>query len=97
MALGTDDPQPPGIDNGLMPCLPILGVLFLLRLVDLAQRLQFTRQATAQHDIGAAPGHIGGDRNPARPAGLDNHFRLAGVVLGVQDLVFDIFLLQNIR
>ena len=43
----------------------------------------------AEDDVGAAAGHVGGDRHAALPAGLGDDLGLALVVLGVQDLVRD--------
>ena len=45
--------------------------------------------AVAELDVGAAAGHVGGDRHPAFLAGLRHDLGLDLVVLGVQDLVFD--------
>ena len=44
----------------------------------------------AQNDVGAAPGHVGGDGHRARRAGLGDNRRLARVLFGVQNLVGDI-------
>ena len=41
----------------------------------------------AQQNVGAAAGHVGGDRDRALAAGLRHDGRLALVILGVQDLV----------
>ena len=41
----------------------------------------------AEHDVGAAAGHVRGDGDGAVPAGLGDDRRLAGVVLRVQHLV----------
>ncbi len=43
----------------------------------------------AQDDVGAAAGHVRGDRHRALAAGLGDDLRLALVVLGVQHLVLD--------
>src|SRR5690242_7704002 len=43
----------------------------------------------AQHDVGAAAGHVGGHGDRAPPAGLGDDRRLPLVVLGVQHLVRD--------
>ena len=53
--------------------------------------------AFAQLDVGAAPGHVGGDGDRARLAGLRDDARLFGVVLGVEDLVRDAAPLQHLR
>ena len=38
----------------------------------------------AEPDVGAAPGHLGGHRDGPELAGLGDHLRLFGVVLGVE-------------
>ena len=43
----------------------------------------------AQHDIGAAPGHVGGHGDRPQPARLGHDLRLLLVVLGVQHVVLD--------
>ena len=43
----------------------------------------------AELDVGAAAGHVGGDRHLARLAGLGDDLGLDLVVLGVEDLVLD--------
>ena len=43
----------------------------------------------AEQDVGAAAGHVGGDRDRTAPARLRHDGRLLLVELGVQDLVRD--------
>jgi len=58
---------------------------------------QLRLERTAQHDVGTATGHVGGDGDRARPAGLRDDVRFALVLLGVEYFVRDLFLLQQIR
>ena len=43
----------------------------------------------AEHDVDAAPGHVGGHGDRAEPPGLGDDARLPGVLLGVEHLVGD--------
>ncbi len=58
--------------------------------------MQFRFQVTAQHDVGTAPGHIGGDGNHARTTGLGDNLRLLLMVFGVQHLVLDFGLAKTL-
>jgi hypothetical protein len=49
----------------------------------------------AEHDVGAATGHVGGDGNHPRLAGLRHNFRLTGMLLGVQHLMRQFFLVEQ--
>ena len=49
----------------------------------------------AQQDVGAAAGHVGGNRDHAFAAGLRHDVSLALVLLGVQHLVPDAHPLQD--
>ncbi len=48
----------------------------------------------AEHDIGAAAGHVGRNRDCAEAAGLGDDFRFALMVLGVQHVMLDAGLLE---
>ena len=50
----------------------------------------------AQHDVGTATGHVGGDRHRLRPAGLGNDLGFAGVLLGVEHFVRQLDLLEQL-
>jgi len=52
-------------------------------------------EIAAEHDVGAATGHVGGDGYSTWPARLRDDVRLALVLLGVQHLVLDALLLQE--
>ena len=49
---------------------------------------------TAEDDVGAAAGHVGGDRHSARPARLGDDLGFPLVMLGVQHGVIDAPLFQ---
>ena len=51
----------------------------------------------AQHDIGAAPRHIGGDGDGVFAPSLGNDVGFAVVLLGVEDFVPQAFFLQQAR
>ena len=51
----------------------------------------------AEHDVGTAAGHVGGDGDRAEPAGLGDDAGLLLVVLGVQHVVRDRALLELAR
>ena len=50
----------------------------------------------AQHDVGAAAGHVGGHGDGAELAGLGDDLGLLLVVLGVQDAVRDALALEHL-
>ena len=52
--------------------------------------------AAAEHDVGAAAGHVGRDRDRLGPARLGDDLGFARVLLGVQHLVRQLFLLAGI-
>ena len=56
------------------------------RLVGL-DRLDRLLDVAAQHDVGAAAGHVGGDGDHLRPAGLRHDLGFARMLLGVEHLV----------
>ena len=51
----------------------------------------------AEHDVGAATGHVGRDGHRAEPAGAGDDLGLARVVLRVEDLVLDALLGEQAR
>ena len=67
-----------------------LGHLFLQ-----AGVLGHELRVAAQQNVGAAAGHVGGNRHRALAPGLRHDQRLALVVLGVQDFVPDAHALQD--
>ena len=62
----------------------------------LRQRLDGLVHVAAQHDVGAATGHVGGDGDHLGPAGLRHDVGLARVLLGVEHLVRQLGLLQQL-
>ena len=61
---------------------------------DLALEPHF--EIAAQLNVGAAAGHVGGDRHRARPSGLGDDMRLLLVIARVQHVVRDLFLLEDL-
>ena len=69
----------------------------LRRIVDAGQLLlQPHLQVAAEFDVGAAAGHVGGDRHRARRAGLRDDVRLLLVEARVQHRVRDALLLEQL-
>ncbi len=52
-----------------------------------SSELDLLLDVAAEHDVGAAAGHVGGDGDHARAAGLRDDLGLLGVLLGVEHLV----------
>ena len=48
---------------------------------------------SAQQNVGTAAGHVGGNGDGGFPAGLGDDESLAFVLLGIQNLVLDAYLL----
>ncbi|MBV6418132.1 MAG: hypothetical protein CMLOHMNK_02925 [Steroidobacteraceae bacterium] len=98
VAFGADDVQAAGGQHLVVPLLPLgphtrpVGLRRFRR-----QRGKLGLEVAAEHDVGAAARHVGRDRDGARPAGLRHHVCLALVLLRVQHLVGDAFLLQQAR
>ena len=86
-----------GLDLGQ---LLVPGGLVLLRGLDRVQaalaqpHVGEEVDVAAQHDVGAAAGHVGGHRDRAAPARLGDDARLLLVVLGVEHVVRDAALLE---
>ena len=96
VAFGADDVQTAGADHLIVAALPVVAHLLFFRLVASGHG-EFHLQVAAEHDVGAAAGHVGGNGHPARASGLGHDLRFTLVVLGVQHLVRDLFLLQEPR
>src|SRR5690606_26963881 len=99
VAFGADDVQAAGFLDRVVALLP-LGLQARARgLVDRFAALglqvrQFGLQRAAEHDVGTAAGHVGGDGHRARAAGLGDDGGLALVLLGVEHLVVDARLVE---
>ena len=102
MALGGDDAQATeGLDvlmvfgplgaNFIDAGLACSGVKRLLRL----GLLQGFFHVATEHDVGAAAGHVGGDGDHLGPTGLGDDVGLAGVLFGVEDLVGELFFVEQ--
>ena len=91
MPLGADDVQAAGGDHGVVAFLPgAPGGVDVGRGRVFAEGGDFRLHVAAEHDVGAAAGHVGGDGDDARPPGLGDDLRLAFVLLGVQHAVLDL-------
>ena len=98
MPLRTDHVQAAGFQHRFVAFLPVgPHGLDRGRVGVVAQGLDLGLQVAAQHDVGAASGHVGGDGHAAGPSGFLDDLRLATVVLGVQHLVLDAGLGQQTR
>ena len=82
VALRADDLEAAGLDDALVLVLP------LLRLAAFGP--------AAEHDVGAAARHVGGDGDAGVASGLRDDRGLTLVLLGVEDLVVDAPALQEI-
>ena len=49
----------------------------------------------SQHDVGTATGHVGGDGQRTRAAGLGNNFSFFLVEFGIEHLVRNVFLIKQ--
>ena len=95
VTLGADDVQAAGGLDRIVALLPAgLGRGLLLVGGVLAHAGHFGFQRTAQHDVGTAAGHVGGDGHRAGLAGIGDDLRLALVLLGVEHLVLHAGLAQ---
>src|SRR6059058_1087086 len=96
VALGADDVQPAGGEHLVVPRLPFGAQPLAADLVELRRRGgELGVEIATEHDVGTAPGHVGGDGHGAGSTRLRYDVRLALVLLGVQHLVLDAFLLQE--
>ena len=94
MSFCAQNVQTPGIQHRLVTSAPVLPDLGLRLFGKLTRSGQLSVQITPENDVSAATRHVGGDGDYPGPAGLGNDFGFLGVVLGVQDLVFDLPLLE---
>ena len=94
VAFGADDVQAAGRQHGVVAHLPVGlergGACILLAVRQrfvVADRVEFPLDAAAQHDVGAAARHVGGDGDTARHPRLRDDLGFALVLLGVQHVV----------
>ena len=90
MAFGSDDVQTAGRQHFLVPRTPVVVDLLEFAFVGRADGVDLGLRTAAEHDVGATPRHVGGDRYRAPPAGFGDDMRLALVLLRVQHLVRDL-------
>ncbi len=102
VALGAHDMQPARGDHLFVQLLPRLADLGDAPLLLLGQErlvgfhaLDLGVGVAAQHDVRAAPRHVGGDGDLARPARLLDDLGLARVLLRVEHVVRDLHLLHH--
>jgi hypothetical protein len=97
VALGADDVQAAGLDHFVVALLPFLARTAASGLVSRIDLMQLGFEVAAEHDVRAAAGHVGRDGHRAGAARLRDDVRFALVLLGVQHLVRDLLLLQQLR
>ena len=95
--LGAHDVQPARGHDLLVTRLPVGLRRGARRLVVGRYLLELGLGVAAQHDVGAATGHVGRDRDRARAARLRDDDGLALVLLRVQHLVLDAVLVEQPR
>ncbi|MNJ12528.1 hypothetical protein D3C77_67210 [compost metagenome] len=96
VTLGGDHVQATGLDHLLVTLLPVgldLGDLLRRRVL---HGSDFDFPVTAQEDVGTTTGHVGSNGQCPRTTGLGDDLGFFFVVLGVQYLVIDAFLLQQV-
>ena len=104
VTLGADDVQTTGSQHLFMHSLPFFAQGGDLGgLVGVAQRLVLLDgidgflDAAAKHDVGTTTGHIGGDGDHARTTSLGHDFGFTGMLLGVEHLMRQLFLVEQTR
>src|SRR5699024_4041892 len=112
VAFGTEHIQTAHLDDHLVLFTVGLGGLFprvgpgLLVLFGRLERAQATGLeflvgdelgVAPEHDVGTTAGHVGGDGDRTELAGPGDDRCLTGVVLGVEDLVFDALAFEHVR
>ena len=98
MAFCAEDMKTTSLDDRVVTRLPVSGDLLAGCSIErVAMRRQLRLQIAAEHNIGAAARHIGGNGDHARPSGLGDNLRLLLVVLGVQHFVINFLLFERLR
>ena len=101
VAFGTDDVQTAGSEHLIVRLLPFgthfgdFRVAFgrRQRFVVLDRRSRLFDTAT-EHDVGTTTGHVGGDGDHTRSTGFNDDFCFAGMLLGVEHVVHQAFLVR---
>ena len=103
MALGADYVQAAGGQHFFMLGFPAVfqignaaGFFFFAEALIGIDGMALMLHIATQHDIGAAAGHIGGHGNHARFAGLRHNQSLALVLFGIQHIVRQTLLIQQL-
>ena len=97
MAFGAKNMQTPRLDDRIVARLPVSGETLAGGFVQyLALGCQLRLQVAAEHDIGTAARHIGGNGDHTWASGLGDDFRLLLVVLGVQYFVINLMLFKRL-
>ena len=74
-----------------------LGLLFLGAHFIVGQnRVDLMIDAAAQHNVGTAAGHVGGNRHHSQTTGFQHHLGFALMLLGIQNVVCDAFLRKEL-
>ncbi len=103
MPLAADHEQPAGLAHDVAGGFDLGAdrggaTLALFRVRDQREfGLQAHVEIAAELDVGAAAGHVGGDRHRAGTARLRDDIRLLLVIAGVQHIVLDLVLLEQRR
>ncbi len=96
MALGADDVQAARRGHLFMAITPrgvnALEVCF----VGILDRVNLCLRTAAEHDVGTASGHVGGNGDGAGSAGLGDDMRLALMLFGIEDFVRNFRTLQQL-
>ena len=104
MALGTDNTQAASRFDLIIKRLPVLTNFCDMRhFVGLSQfclrahQFNFLFNTATQHDVGATPRHIRGDRDVSWLARLRNDFGLARMLFGVEHFVHKLGFVEHPR
>ena len=97
VALGADDVQAAELDHPVVAPPPLLADARDLLLGRVLQGGDLGVRIAAEDDVGAPAGHVGGDGHRPGASGLGDDLRLLLVVLGVEHLVRDARLAEQLR
>src|SRR5258708_8918809 len=97
MALRTNDMEAAGGHHLLMPFAPVVVNLLELGLVGILDGVDLCLRTAAEHDVRAAAGHVGGDRDRTGTAGLGDDVCLTLMLFGIEYFVRNLRALQELR